>query len=105
MQMHVSFHTLPGLPRALVIIEIDFIVFQAAPEALDDDIILGSALAVHADAHLVFLQQINILWTRKMAALVTVDNQGLALSQREVDRDTCGAAGRACSDSALDRWP
>ena len=76
-QVDVAFHTLPGLSWTAVIVDIDLIVLQAAPEALNDDVVLGTAFPVHADANFVLFQQLNILRTCKMAALVTVDNPGL----------------------------
>lgn len=53
-QMDVAFDTVPHLPRTVIVVDID----------------------------LVFFQQIGILWTRKMAALVTVDNSRLTPRQR-----------------------
>lgn len=85
-QMNVAIHTMPRLARTVVIVDIDLIVFQAAPETLNDDVILGTTLAVHADPNLVFLQQIDILWTGKMAALITVNNLGLTPRQRPSHR-------------------
>jgi len=81
-QMDVAFHALSGLSRTAVVVYIDLVVLQATPEALDDDVVLGTAFAVHADPNLILFQQIDILWTREMAALVTVDNLRLTLRQR-----------------------
>lgn len=80
--MDVAFHTLSRLSRTVVVVDIDLIVLQAAPEAFNNNVVLGTALAVHADSNPILLQQIDILWTCKMAALITVDNPGLTLRQR-----------------------
>lgn len=73
-QVNVTFDPLPGFSGALVILKIDFIVLQTTPEALNRNVIRRAALAVHADQHLVFLEQLNVLWTGKMAALIAVDD-------------------------------
>jgi H+/Cl- antiporter ClcA len=49
------------------------LLFQAAPEALNNNIIHPSALAVHADVDAVIFQYIGEIFTGKLAALVAVE--------------------------------
>jgi hypothetical protein len=39
----------PGLGDRRVGVEVDFLVFEAAPQPLDEDVVHAAALAVHAD--------------------------------------------------------
>lgn len=64
--------------------DVNLIVLEAAPETLNDDVVRGTAFTVHADSNLVLLQQIDILWTRKMTALVAVDNHRLTPRQYSI---------------------
>lgn len=86
MQVDVMLHSLPCFTRTTVLIDINLIVFQAAPEALNDNVILGAALPIHADANLVLLEQINILRTGKMTPLVAVHNRRLNSVKRALHR-------------------
>jgi len=81
-QMNVALYTLPGLARTSVVVDVDLVVLQTAPEALNDDVIRGTALTIHADPHLLALEQINKLRTGEMATLIAVDNVGLTPRQR-----------------------
>lgn len=46
-----------GLRRALVRVQIDFLVFQRAQEALDEDVVAPAAFAVHAQRNAVLLAE------------------------------------------------
>jgi hypothetical protein len=54
-KMDISLHALPGLPRTVIVMEINFIVFQAAPESLNDDVIRSTPFAIHADTPFILL--------------------------------------------------
>ena len=45
-----------GLLRRVVGLEVDFFILDAAPKPFDEHVIAPTALAVHADADLVFLE-------------------------------------------------
>ena len=45
-----------GLGDCCIGVEIDFLVFEAAPQSLDEDVVHAAALAVHTDHHPVPLQ-------------------------------------------------
>jgi hypothetical protein len=69
MQVDIMLHPLPCLTGTTVLVNINFIVLQTTPEALNDNVILGATFPVHADANLVLLEQINILRTCKNDSL------------------------------------
>lgn len=84
--MDVSLYAPPGLTRIDVFVDVDLIVLEATPEAFNDDVVLGAAFAIHANPNTILLEHIDILWTRKMAALVAVDNARLTPRQRALHR-------------------
>ncbi len=85
-QVDVMLHPLPRLTGTAVLVDINLILLQTTPEALNDNVVFGSAFPVHADANLLFLQQINILWTGEMTPLVAVHNRRLDAFKRALHR-------------------
>jgi len=84
-------NTLLGLCNGVVGLEIDFLVFQAAPEPFNKHIIHPAALAVHADSNALVLEDIGKAFTGELAALVTVEDirramaiDGLPLDKRQL---------------------
>src|SRR5450631_2601293 len=69
------------LGRGVVGSEIHFLVFDAAPQPLDEDIVPPGALAVHADGDPVFDQHASECRAGELAALIGVDDLRLALSK------------------------
>src|ERR1700730_14119862 len=69
-----------GLGNALIGIEVDFLVFEAAPEPLDEDVVHAAALAVHADHHPVPLQCPGEIVAGELATLVGIENLGAAVA-------------------------
>ena len=65
--------TLLGLGDTIVGLKINLFVFQAAPKALNKNIIHPSALAVHTDFDAVIFQYIGEMSTGKLTALVAVE--------------------------------
>lgn len=61
--------------------QIDFLVFQGAPEPLRENIVQGSSFAIHTDLHPGIQQQLGVLWTGKMTALIAVTNLRRGLRQ------------------------
>ena len=45
-----------GLGNTRIGVEVDFLVFEAPPQSLDEDVVHAAPLAVHADGDLVALQ-------------------------------------------------
>ena len=62
-----------GLSDTVVGLEVNLLVFQAAPVALNKNIIHPTALAVHADFDAVILQRAREIFTGKLTALITVE--------------------------------
>jgi hypothetical protein len=58
--------------------QIHLLVFDIAPEALEEHVIAPRALAVHADRNLVLDQDVGEEVTRKLAALVRVEDLRIA---------------------------
>ena len=73
-KMDVTTNAIAGLARAVIIVQIDFIVLQTTPKSFNGDVVCCTTFTIHADTNVVFFQQIDVLRTRKMAALVTVNN-------------------------------
>jgi len=63
-----------GLGNVLIGIEVDFLVFQAAPQPLDKDVVHAAALAVHTDHNPVLLQGAGEAVTGELAALIGIEN-------------------------------
>ena len=59
--------------------EIDLLVFDAAPQPLDEDVVPPSALAVHADGDPVFDQRASEGRAGELAALIRVEDFRLAV--------------------------
>lgn len=71
----VSGKALMGVTRPGIVVEIDFFVLHAAPQALSKDIIQGPSFTVHADLHFLGQEQRRILRAGEMAALVVIPNR------------------------------
>jgi len=65
--------TLPDLSDTVVSLEINLLVFQAAPEALNKNIIHPASLTVHADFDTAVLQHVRKIFAGKLTALVAVE--------------------------------
>jgi hypothetical protein len=79
----------PGarLADAVVGPEIDFFVFDRAPEPLDEDVVTPGRLAVYADRDGVVEKQTGERGAGELAALIGIENLGPAvLGQRLLDR-------------------
>src|SRR5580700_10251477 len=60
-------------------VQIDLFIFQAAPQPLDEDVVHAAALAVHADRDTAILEHAGELGAGKLAALIGVEDLGLAV--------------------------
>jgi hypothetical protein len=63
-----------GLLRTLVVPEIDLLVLDRAPEALDEDVVEGAAATVHADCDPACCETAGELGARELAPLVRVED-------------------------------
>ncbi len=62
--------------------QVHFFVLQALPEAFGEDIIQGSAFAVHANLHLRGQEDNRVLGASEVTALVMIPNRGNGDSER-----------------------
>src|SRR5204862_3410620 len=65
-----------GLGDAGIGVEVDLLVFEAAPQPLDKDVVHVAALAIHADRDLVPLQGAGEVVAGDLAALVGIEDLG-----------------------------
>ena len=75
-----------GLANAVVGIEINLLVFNAAPQPLDEHVVPPGALAVHADGDPVFDQNASECRAGELAALIRVEDIRLAVTSQSVGR-------------------
>ena len=64
----------PRLGHAGIGAEVDFLVLDRPPEALNEDVVALGALAIHADGDLGSLQHLDEVNRGELAALVGVEN-------------------------------
>src|SRR6266498_1470890 len=64
--------------------QIDLLVFDAAPQPLDEDVVPPGALAVHADGDGVFDQHAGEGRPRELATLIRVEDLRLAVASESV---------------------
>src|SRR4029077_20520656 len=73
-----------SLADAVVASQIHLLVFDAAPQPLDDDVVSPRTLAVHADCDAVLDQQAGERGARKLRALVRVEYLRLAVLRQRL---------------------
>lgn len=71
----------PGLGYGVIGLQIYLFVFEAAPEALDNDVVHAAALAVHAHPNISLEQHPREALAGELASLVAVEDFRLALGQ------------------------
>ena len=69
-----------GLGDRRIGIEVDFLVFEAPPQSLDEDVVHAAPLAIHADRYLVALQGAGEVVAGELAALVGIEDLGAAVA-------------------------
>ncbi len=73
-EAHPIANALLCLVDTVVGFQIDLLIFQAAPEALNKYIVYLAALAFHADFNAMRLEHISEVLTGELTALITVEN-------------------------------
>ena len=74
----------PGFRDAGVGPQVDLLVFDGPPQALDEDIVPPGPLALHADLDLAARQHIDELGRGELAALIGVKDLGGAVSRQRL---------------------
>src|SRR6202045_956185 len=72
------------LGRGVVGSEIHLLVFDAAPQPLDEDVVPPGTLAVHADGDPVFDQHASECRAGELAALIRVEDIRLAMASESI---------------------
>ena len=70
------------LPYTVIVMQIHFLIFDCSPQSLCENVIEDPSTAIHANPDLMGLQQIGERHTRKLAALITVENLRDSLTER-----------------------
>jgi len=77
---------LPCLTGTGVIFEIDLLVFNGTPQPFRKNVIKRATLAIHADAHIMGEEQLRVLRTGKVTALIAITNLRSGLRQCSLQR-------------------
>ena len=81
-EVEVVAQTCDRLGHAFVIVPVNFFVFDAAPEPLDEDIVQGSTAAIHTDCNLPFFENARERIAGEVHALIRIENLRRRLFQR-----------------------
>src|SRR5450756_2308206 len=73
-----------GLADVVVGLEINLLVFNAAPQPFDEHVVPPCSLAVHADGDLVFDQHASECRAGELAALIRVEDLRLPMASESV---------------------
>src|SRR5579864_976493 len=65
---------------------VDEFVLQAAPQALDENVVQGTASSIHADGDAALLQRRQKIWRGELGPLIGVPDFGLAEAERRFQR-------------------
>src|SRR6516165_3169116 len=83
-EVEVPANRTPRLADCFVGSQIDLLVFDAAPQPFDEDVVAPGALAVHADGDAVLDQHTGEGRTRELRTLVGVEDLRLAVASKSV---------------------
>jgi len=76
-----------GLDHRLIALQVDFLVFAAAPQAFDKDVVQASAFAIHRQFYARGQQGLGKLRAGELAALVGIEDlRDAVLGHRPLDR-------------------
>jgi len=73
-EVQISADRYEGLGHAVVAFEINLLVFDAAPQPLDEDVVASRALVIHADRNAVLDRHAGERGTRELRALAGVED-------------------------------
>lgn len=65
----------------LIVVQVDFLILYGTPQPFREDVVQGTAFAVHTDLHLGSQEALGVLWTGEMTALVTIPNDRFVVRQ------------------------
>lgn len=84
-ERHIACDALACLAWAGVVVEVDLLVLQAAPEALGKDVIQGSPFAIHTDLHASGLHALGVLRAGEVTALIAIPDPWCRHAERRLD--------------------
>ena len=85
-KVEIGFEVLVRVGSAGIVLEVDFLVFDASPQSFHHDVVDGSTHSIHADLNIGFLEQGCEVRARKLASLIAVENSGRPFLQRVFER-------------------
>jgi hypothetical protein len=77
--MEVAFQCLEQIGAADEVAWIDELVFQAAPQPLDEHVVESAAAPIHADGHATLLERSQKIGSGELRALIGVPDFGLSM--------------------------
>src|SRR3954463_4425714 len=81
-EVQVSANRTAGLPNAVIGFEIHFLVFDAAPKPLDEDVVAPGAFAVHANRNAIVGEDAGERLAGELRALIGVDDVRLSVTSQ-----------------------
>jgi len=67
---------LGGLSHALVVLEINFLILDASPESLHEDVVPAPPPSVPTDADAFLFESVGVIFTGELRALIAVEDAG-----------------------------
>ena len=102
-EVEIATNRFAGVGHAVVGAEIHLLVFDAAPQPLDEDVVSPRTFAVHADRDAVLDQQAGERGARELRALVGVEDLRLAVLGQRLLRVSTQKAASMVIDTRHDR--
>ena len=75
-ELEVGRQALPGLAWMGVLVQVDFFIFDRAPQPLGENVVERSAASIHTDLDTGLLQGLKVLRAGEVAALIAVPDDG-----------------------------
>ena len=91
-EVEVAIQRRKQIEAALEVAGVDELVLQAAPQALDENVVQGAAPSIHADRDAALLQRRQKIGRGELRALIGVPDLGLAEAKCSVERGQAEAA-------------
>ena len=83
-KVKILLQSLPGHRQAVVVVQIDLLIFHRSPQPFDKDVIKHATSSVHADPNPGDLQSSSKGLTGELHPLIAVEDFGLSLLQGSI---------------------
>src|SRR5271155_6021890 len=77
-------NTRPSLGNTGIGVEVDLLVFKAAPQPLDEDVVHAAPLAIHADRDPIAFQGAGEVVAGELATLIGIEDLGLTVAGKRL---------------------